>query len=249
MQTPSAHLLAIVEVEQSARVRCQEPGCRHSVYKAVHVVQDGASCIALGSTCFARRYGSLSALGNPTYGSGFGRKLTDEERALLEHNTQVLLARFAAEKAAREEHMKERLRELKGLASQARSGNGNGSHIAPGRELTMTAAAQLPGMIPAKPGPWPWMKPMTSMAYFKLKDGSGWVRVQRRDGQQMLAPLPEFDGWDEALPASVGVPSIEHAAYLVSDTVRAIAYLRERSAHECVSGVFAEIEAAAKAKP
>jgi hypothetical protein len=93
------------------------------------------------------------------------------------------------------------------------------------------------------------MKPMTSMAYFKLKDGSGWVRVQRHDGQQMLAPLPEFDGWDEALPRLVGAPSAEHAAYLLPDTARAIAYLRERATHERVSGVFAEIEAAAAAKP
>lgn len=242
----SAQLLAIVEVDKAARVQCQEPGCGHSIYKAVHVVEDSGICIVLGSTCFAKRYGSLSALGGPSHGSGSGRKLTDEERALLEHNTKELIARFAAEKAAQEARLKERLQALKSHASVV--GSGFERHLAQWKAPPPVRAAHGPGMIPARPGPWPWMKPMTSMAYFKLRDGSGWVRVQRSDGQQMLAPLPEFDGWDEALPALVGAPSSEHTAYVVPDTARAIAYLRERSTYERVSGVFAEIEAMAKSK-
>lgn len=86
------------------------------------------------------------------------------------------------------------------------------------------------------------MKPVTSMAYFKLSDGSGWVRVQRRDGQQMLVPLPAFDGWDEALPKLVGVADLDYEAYCIFDIARAIAYLRERSTKELISGVWAEIQ-------
>ncbi len=37
----TAHLLAIVEEDKSERVQCQEPGCGHSVYQAIHVVRDG----------------------------------------------------------------------------------------------------------------------------------------------------------------------------------------------------------------
>ena len=35
-----AKLLAIIEVSPSEKVRCGRPGCKHTVYKAVHVVRD-----------------------------------------------------------------------------------------------------------------------------------------------------------------------------------------------------------------
>lgn len=89
---------------------------------------------------------------------------------------------------------------------------------------------------------------MSSMAYFKLSDGTGWVRVQRRDGQQMIVPLPTFDGWDEALPPMVGTADSEHQAYCVPDIARAVAYLRSRATRELVSGVWAEIRAAASSQ-
>lgn len=53
-----ARLLAIVEVDHDQRVRCGQPACGHSVYKAIHVVQDGDDLLVLGSKCFNNRYGS-----------------------------------------------------------------------------------------------------------------------------------------------------------------------------------------------
>lgn len=240
----SAQLLAIVEVDQADRVQCQQPGCGHTVWKAVHVVRDAGSLLVLGSTCFAKRYGGLNGLGSPSYGSGSGRKLTPAERALLAQNTQALLAQFEAEKQATEARMRARLADLKRLESE------RARQVVEQRAARLAhptrQEAQRPGMSPASPGPWPWMKPSTSMAYFRLTDGTGWVRVQRRDGQQMLVPLPAFEGWDEALPTAVGTADQEHQAYLVPDIARAIAYLRQRATSELVSGVWTEIQARSK---
>lgn len=97
--TDSPRLLAIVEVDKSEKVFCAQPGCHHSVYKAIHVVKDGKQMLVLGSTCFQKRYGSLTALGKAQHWGGSGKLLTSEERALLAENTQVLLARFEAEEA------------------------------------------------------------------------------------------------------------------------------------------------------
>lgn len=57
--------------------------------------------------------------------------------------------------------------------------------------------------------PWAWMEPLSSTIYLHLKDGSVWVRVQRKDGKHLLAAWPVFDGWDEALPPHVGAVDTE----------------------------------------
>src|SRR5690606_35915805 len=88
-----AQLLAVVEVEHDQRVQCGHPGSGHFVYKAIHIVQDGAELLVLGSKCFKNRYGQ-GTLGSPKFGSGFGRPLTLEERGLLMANTALLLQRF-----------------------------------------------------------------------------------------------------------------------------------------------------------
>jgi hypothetical protein len=91
------NLVAIVAVDKDARVQCQQPGCGHSVYRRIHIVQDGSELLVLGSTCFAKRYGSHESLGAARHGGGEGRELTDEERQLLLSNTAALIARFEAE--------------------------------------------------------------------------------------------------------------------------------------------------------
>lgn len=224
----SARLLAIVEVDHDQRVRCGNPGCGHSVYKAVHMVQDGQELLVLGSTCFEKRYG-MGALGAPHYGGGSGRRLTSEERELLLHNTQALLQQFEAEQEA----LRQKLLRIRAELS------------------ARTPISAIPLSVPrgAKPqsavrrsAPWVWMKPGTSMAGFKLRDGTGWVRVQHREGRQMLTPWPVFDGWDEWLPAHMGRPDIELAAYPVTDVRAVISFLRDRATAEKVSGLWAEIE-------
>ncbi len=61
--------------------------------------------------------------------------------------------------------------------------------------------------------PWTWAKPLSSIVYFPMRDGTAWVRVQHRGGEHLLMPWPAFEGWDEALPSSVGVAVPELGAY------------------------------------
>ena len=91
-------LLAVVEVPQVDRVVCQAPGCKHPVYKRVHVVQKDGQLTVLGSECFKRLFGEGHS--TPSYGTGEGRLLTPEERQLLVENTVRLIAQFEAEHQA-----------------------------------------------------------------------------------------------------------------------------------------------------
>ena len=95
----TAKLLAIVSVEHADRVRCGQPTCGHSVYRRIHVVRESEKLLVVGSTCFAKRYGTDGALGMARFGGGEGRMLTDEERQLLLNNTEALIARFEEEAA------------------------------------------------------------------------------------------------------------------------------------------------------
>ena len=73
-----------------------QPGCGHGVYAAIHVVEENGQILVLGSTCFAKRFGSAAAVGLPAYsaGGGNGKPLTEDERQLLMNNTAELMARF-----------------------------------------------------------------------------------------------------------------------------------------------------------
>jgi hypothetical protein len=94
-------LLAIVEVDWDDRIRCQAPDCGRSVHKAVHVILDGGRLLVYGSTCSAEHFGfGIGKASGPRYGSGMGRKLTKEERVLLECNTAALVERMEAEYVA-----------------------------------------------------------------------------------------------------------------------------------------------------
>ncbi|WP_149028987.1 addiction module protein [Serpentinimonas barnesii] len=94
-------LLAIVEVPHDERVRCAAQGCGHSVYRRVHLVRIDGSTKVFGSDCFARLFDSTpTGRAPPKYGSGTGRSLTPEERALLLENTERLIEQFEREHQA-----------------------------------------------------------------------------------------------------------------------------------------------------
>ena len=237
MSSP-ARLLAVVEVDESEKVYCAQPGCHHTVYKAIHVVKEGEQLLVLGSTCFQKRYGSLKALGKAQHWGGNGKVLTSEERALLAHNTQALLARFEAEEEKLRQDAKLKLQRLREAASKPK----------PVTSAPSTPWVQRPAaagsMAPRGVFPWPWMKPGTSVAAFKFQDGSGWVRVQHKDTRQFIVPWPSFDGWDEALPPVVGRPNLEIGGYEVTGPVPApIAFLRHHAEAEKVTGVWTEVAA------
>ena len=50
LSTPSGtpRLMAVVEVDKSERVYCAQPGCHHTVYKAIHVVKEAGHLLVLG---------------------------------------------------------------------------------------------------------------------------------------------------------------------------------------------------------
>jgi hypothetical protein len=94
-------LLAVVEVPHEDRVRCAAEGCGHSVYRRIHLVRIGGSTHFYGSDCFARLFGSTpTGQTAPRYGTGTGRTLTPEERALLAENTERLIEQFEQERQA-----------------------------------------------------------------------------------------------------------------------------------------------------
>ena len=235
-QHTAPQLLAIVEVPPADRVLCGQPGCGHSVWKAIHVVKDGTELLVLGSTCFEKRYGFGHALGAPHYGSGGdSRKLTSEERQLLAENTAELLARFEEEERIRAEALAAAQAEAKAAAAARLAAL---VRPAPLRE---PRTVEVMAFNPVKTSPYPWMKPGTSLCYFKLRDGSGWVRVQRKDGKQILVPWPAADGWDEALPAHIGLADQEHGGYVVENLQAAVAYLRKVGDWDKVFGSWKEL--------
>lgn len=216
-------LRAIVSVEYIDRVQCGQLGCGHAVYRRIHVVQDGDELLVLGSTCFAKRYGSANALDPSSASGGDGRKLTHEQRQLLVNNTAALLAQFELERPP-----------APTVAVTSSAAKAASAHWP-------RSPASAPPLQADKASPWSWMKPMTSMIYFHLRDGSGWVRVQHINGGQMLMPWPTFEGWDEAFPGRLGVPDHLVGGLALENVVATIAYLRARAQWEKLSGSWHEI--------
>lgn len=223
-----ARLRAIVSVPETSRVQCQESGCGHPIYAAVHIVEEAGQLLILGSTCFAKRYGSVDGLGAAGYGSGSGRRLTDAERQLLLENTQALLEQFRQEELAK--------------VRNAPSFSQRPAAVSPHQALPAPTGAQPPpspsplaatqvspkamGLPPPGPSPWPWQKPLTSILLMQAPSGHRWIRVQHRDGSQKLVPWPQFPGWDTALPPEIGVANQALGVLDIADIVTVLAQLR-----------------------
>jgi len=223
------NLLAIVEVDKEKRVQCGQPGCGHVVYKAIHIIQEGDELLVLGSTCFAKRYEGFKGLGETIYGGGAGRKLTDAQRELLMNNTAELLAQFKAED-------QEQLR----LPDEALS---QPSLPSPNSPLPPRQMAYRQLSSGSSSSPWPWASPGRSMLYIHFKDGTGWIRVEHKDGEQRLVPWPQFEGWDETWPSTVG--TVDHALEClhVRQIQYALNYLRQFSAWDKVYGTWRDLKA------
>lgn len=220
----TAKLLAIVAVEHADRVVCGQPTCGHSVYRRIHVVRESGKLLVLGSTCFAKRYGADTALGPARFGGGEGRPLTEAERQLLVNNTEALLAQFEEEapllQAAKDKPVPPALSPR------------------PVSSIPRPTSANHP-----RETPWDWVKPLSSLIYLKLKDGSGWIRAQRRDDTHLLVPWPVFDGWDESLPPLFGPIDSECGAHVLPDVVAALRYLRNQAEWETKPGRWRDVMA------
>lgn len=217
-----ARLCAIVSVPPESRVACQQPGCGHGVYAAIHVVEDGGSLLVLGSTCYARRYGG-AGLGEARYGGGNGRMLTQTERDLLASNTRDLLARFEEQEAATLQAAR-----AQQIADQRARNQVDQERRQAGFQAPRPISPGLggPAMTRVMSSPWLWQYPNSSVALMQAPNGRAWVRVQHEDKSQKLVPWPEFDGWEEALPEAIGKPDLIHGAIAVDDIVEALALLK-----------------------
>ncbi|MET0333324.1 MAG: hypothetical protein ABW190_03560, partial [Rhizobacter sp.] len=60
-------------------------------------------------------------------------------------------------------------------------------------------------------------------------DGSAWVVYEMVDGNMAIAPWPKEDGWDEALPPSVGVADETLGIYRGKDQVAVITFFGPRT--------------------
>ena len=95
-------LLAVVGVDRSQRVRCRAEGCSRPVYCRIHVVREvDGSILVLGSKCYEILYRN-GLHEEALYTGTTSRPLTDEERRLLDENTEELISRFQLEADAAE---------------------------------------------------------------------------------------------------------------------------------------------------
>lgn len=157
----NAQLMAVVEVDKGDRIICQRDGCRHSVYKRIHIVRENGRFTVLGSECFKLLYGSDDTGAVPLYGSSAGQLLTDAERQVLIDNTDRFIAMLEAQRLqleharaldlrARQEEQREReeaARIIRGASDALRDEERNAQSLA-----LENCRRQYPGLNLATPG-------------------------------------------------------------------------------------------------
>lgn len=237
MTTPQPfNLLAIVAVDPAHRVRCQQPHCGHSVYARIHVVEEAGQLMVLGSDCFAKRFGASHTGNFHGYGSGGGRVLTEAERELLLNNTRELLAQFEAErqrelalaeeKRQREEALVEaKLANLRQLFAARQTWKNPSHHQGPAPHQPPEIEPEPPA-IEAVPLPsWASLKkPNSSFFAYGMGNGQCWVLIQSTSHAGcFIAPAPTpFEGWDEALPPSLGTVDAEREVYMSESSINTL---------------------------
>lgn len=224
-----ARLHAVVSLQSSQRVRCQQPGCGHSIYASVYVVEEGGQLMVLGSTCFAKRYGGLGALGSARHGGASGLRLTEEEIALLEHNTRSLLAMFDVRQE--QERMSREREALERATGRIRSLQSHHDH-------DISGVGSL-GRLDDPASPWSWQKRGTRLAMFQSPRGQSWFWVRHRDGSQKLVPWPKIRDWAGALP--VGSIDEELGALTITDVAAALEMLKHEGFAEPQVGTWAQL--------
>ena len=97
MTTPS-QLIAIVEVDEEAGIRCQAPDCNHFVFRKIHVLRTAGAVKVVGSSCFKHFYLlEGQAKPAPLFTTRSGRILSTEERKLLSEDVERLVLRFESQ--------------------------------------------------------------------------------------------------------------------------------------------------------
>lgn len=247
MTTPHPfNLLAIVAVDPAHRVRCQQPHCGHTVYARIHVVEEAGQLMVLGSDCFAKRFGASHTANFHGHGSGGGRVLTEAERELLLNNTRELLAQFEAERQRELALAEEKRQSEEALAEAARQKERALAEAKLANLRQLFAARQAwknpshhqspapqppeiepePPAIEAVPSPsWASLKkPNSSLFAYGMGNGQCWVLIQSASHAGcFIAPAPTpFEGWDEALPPSLGKVDAAREIYVSESSINAL---------------------------
>lgn len=76
----------------------------------------------------------------------------------------------------------------------------------------------------------PEWNPGSSFIFYRLRDGSAWVLYTMKSGRSGIAPWPRDEGWDEALPASVGSPDPALGLYVTANSTNAMIFLSKLAA-------------------
>ena len=95
---PLAQLIAIVEVDVGAAIRCQALGCNHTVFRRIHLVTDSDGVKVIGSSCFKQAYADESLVKmTPLFTTKAGKILTAEEQQLLHTDIARLVLRLESQ--------------------------------------------------------------------------------------------------------------------------------------------------------
>ncbi len=77
----------------------------------------------------------------------------------------------------------------------------------------------------------PDRKPGTTFIFYGMHDGAAWVIYTLKDTSHAMAAWPcTAEGWDEALPPSIGAPDLVLGVYRIPDLVSAMTFLASRAA-------------------
>lgn len=221
-----AELLAIVEVDEPNKIRCQAHGCGRGVWRRIHVVADGESLTVIGSDCYAQLYGGAeSGQVDPAYGNAAGVRLTDEARELLIANTEAFVERMrseheaelrkqaerqAAELAAMEEERLARFNRLQEATSRFTEAQQERDKRARQREDLDAAVTgfnpERRTAIAAEVRHW---LTSTYSIDLRLPGWAGWYNVEVR--KRIIAELAASRAVAVASPATVGAVAPAHA--------------------------------------
>ena len=217
-------LLAIVAVEKEDRVQCQQLGCGKGVYARIHVVNEDGKLTVLGSDCYSKRFGVTSTTDFKGLGGGSGQKLSDEERQLLVENTTALIAKLTEDHEREMAAARAKLAALK-AAFQLRQ---QGPAVSPAPYHSEISPPDSEDAADHSRNPPEWaklQKKNTSLFAYGLSPGEGFVLIQSATHEGcFIAPIPgPFEGWDEALPPSLGALDSAQSVYVSSLSISSLA--------------------------
>jgi hypothetical protein len=162
------------------------------------------------------------------------------ERVIADERAAAALrARWAEEEERSRKRMAEEAsRRWAGISKRLHDAPRTENASAPRTDRPTTAepvrAQAHPAIAAETPEPvWPWAperKPKTAFIFYRLKTGDAWVIYTMTDGNLAVVPWPKpEEGWDEALPSSVGVPDAGLTIYRVRDMSSAMVFFSSRA--------------------